>query len=399
MPLPFEQVEGRVTDPTYVISHSFLPFIGYTDKQRRFRKISVSVKCRPIKYCAHFDGYMHSYYAMLLVRAYEAYLSNTRLNKVVIGYRSGIGSNVTMAARAFREIKARGNCVAVAIDITDFFGSIDHAILLANMKRILNESRLPDDWFKIYKSMTKYAWVEISDLCERLSLDKNDLPRPICTVDILRQVVRPIKDNLKIIQQNKAGYGIPQGSPISAVMSNVYMIDFDRQMFALASRIGAYYRRYSDDILFICSPGDEAIVRPVVLDAITCLGEVIAINDDKTEVCHFAQSSGMKITCNNPLTYLGFTFDGTRVMLRGRTLSRYFRRMSYATRHTAKAAIKRNANKIYKRKLFREFSHLGKSNFYSYAKDASLVMEDNTPSRQLRRHFKILDRKLKTSGR
>jgi len=44
-------------------------------------------------------------------------------------------------------------------------------------------------------------------------------------------------------------YGIPQGSALSALLSNIYLVDFDEYMFKLGQTIGFIYRRYCDDIL------------------------------------------------------------------------------------------------------------------------------------------------------
>ena len=74
LPLGYDQAKNLVADPSNIISHSFKPFIGYTDKKRRFTPKSAikhKIKERAIKYCSHLDGYIHAYYARMLVDAYE----------------------------------------------------------------------------------------------------------------------------------------------------------------------------------------------------------------------------------------------------------------------------------------------------------------------------------------
>lgn len=398
-PMGFEQAKRLVSDPAKVAVHSFKPFIGYTDRKRKFTPKSeknYKIKKRPIKYCSHHDGYIHSYYAKELVDAYELFLSTMDWGKCVIGYRAGLGTNIHLAKNAFKEIRKRNTCVAIAIDISDFFGSIDHAILLENLKRVLGYERLPIAWFKVFSSMTKYAWVESEDLVKKLSIDPKKPPKPLCAIDEFRALRKADNSFVKV---NENAHGIPQGSPISAVLSNVYMIDFDAACFEYIKSIGGFYRRYSDDIFIVCKPEYEEAVRTHITNKISELGSAISISADKTEISHFTQQEGGVQVCDQPISYLGFTFDGARTTLRARTLSRYYRRMTYASRRTAKVARDKSATKVFKRKLYRQFSHLGKSNFYSYAKRASSILEDETPKRQLRRHIPILHRKLRNRGK
>ncbi|HEX8015252.1 MAG TPA: reverse transcriptase domain-containing protein, partial [Flavobacterium sp.] len=47
--------------------------------------------------------------------------------------------------------------------------------------------------------------------------------------------------------------GIPQGLPISAVLANLYLFDFDLDIVnRWVKPHNVYYRRYSDDIFIVC---------------------------------------------------------------------------------------------------------------------------------------------------
>lgn len=399
LPLGFDQAKELVSNPSKVVSHSFLPFIGYTDSKRRFTPKSEKKyvnKERPIRYCSHRDGYIHSYYAMHLAEAYESFLSKAVWAKSVIGYRSGVGTNIHMAKNAFNEIRKRETCVAIAIDISNFFDSIDHAVLLETLKQVLDCDRLPEDWFKIFKSMTRYAWVESEELANALGIDRKNPPKPLCSIAEFR-AIRGADETF--VKTNNNTFGIPQGSPLSAVLSNVYMIGFDEACFDFIKSVGGFYRRYSDDIFVVCKPEHEQAVRSFIETKISELGGAMEISKDKTEVSYFTRLNGKVVICDRPISYLGFTFDGVRTTLRPRTLSRYYRRMTYGSRRAATSARKKFSSKVFKRKLYRQFSHLGKSNFYTYAKRASAILEDEMPRRQLRRHFKVLDRKIRNRGK
>lgn len=310
LPKSFEEALAIVTDPTRVQRHNFLPFIGYVDVKRRFRsekspdrsipkklrKKIISRKERPLKYCAHTDGYIHAFYAHSLQPLYEAHVCGAALSGSVLGYRSGIGTNIHMAHDAFCEIAARQTCCAIALDIKGFFDSIDHQILKDNLCTVLGEARLPSDWYAVYKSMTKFSWINIDDILQLLSIEKDRIPRPICDIKTFRNSVRPSR----AIKTNAHKFGIPQGSPLSAVFSNVYMLNFDKIVMQFTNEHGASYRRYSDDILIICDNQETDRLISFVSEEITKLGTSISLSDDKTELSRFGMDGNTQV-CDKPI--------------------------------------------------------------------------------------------------
>lgn len=245
--------------------------------------------------------------------------------------------------------------------------------------------------------MTKYSVVSLESLCSHFGYDQKNVPHPLIAdkaraMDELR--------NGGLINVNRKPHGIPQGSPISAVFANVSMIEFDAALLAWAESTSSEYMRYSDDILIITDKKNEAAALLTVSNAAKAIGSGLIINKEKTEISRFSRYE-TEIRADLPLTYLGFTFDGINVSLRHRTISRYYRRMTYATRGSVRGA--RKAGQLpadaFRRSLFRDFSHLGRSNFYSYAKKADNKFFRSIVKRQLRRHFLILLRKLEQRGR
>lgn len=404
LPLNYDAALSKVSDPSFIAERAFWPLIGFVDSKRRFRKEAgvavVSTKDRPLRYCSHIDGYIHSFYANNLISSYENFLAENDLEKFVIGYRRGLGTNIDLAKSAFDEIRRRESCCVIALDINSFFDSIDHIVLKKNLCQILGESRLPLDWFKVYKSMTQFSWVELSDLAERLKFAPDSAPRPICSSETYRKVIRG-DDGLhtSLVKRNANAFGIPQGSPLSAVFSNVYMTTFDLACARYFTSVGAFYRRYSDDIIVICDAEASAAALDFIKAELGKLGPSMSINDSKTEVSRFTRLASGVFDCDAPVTYLGLTFDGRRALLRSRTISRYYRRMTYASRQTLRSAKKSSSGKVYLRSLYRDLTHLGSQNFYTYAKKASKILDDRSAVRQLRRHFQILKRKLDNGGR
>ncbi|MFK5281447.1 hypothetical protein ACI3PL_17985, partial [Lacticaseibacillus paracasei] len=71
----------------------------------------------------------------------------------------------------------------------------------------------------------------------------------------------------KIQVSKKHEIGIPQGTSMSAVLANVYMIPFDHAMKTLAQSYGGIYRRYSDDfVLLIPKAVSRSSIRTVIRD-------------------------------------------------------------------------------------------------------------------------------------
>lgn len=403
LPLPFYDAAKLVNDTARVAKHGFFPFIGFTDTKRKFRtdphqdralpkklrKKIVKVKQRPLKYCAHVDGYIHSYYAFHLQRLYEAFLENERLGQCVLGYRSGLGTNINLANDAFREIHQRRDCCVIALDIEAFFDSIDHFVLKQNLKFILGVDRLSDDWMAVFQSMTKFSWIDQADIEKAIGIPWAQLPRRVCSIEDFRGILR----QRGFIQQNKKNYGIPQGSPISAVLSNIYMLEFDKEVMNFVQKFGGSYRRYSDDILIICPRDEHQKILSLFNCAIVKLGKSLKINEDKTEIAFFSMINNSQ-TCSKMLSYLGFSFDGERKLIKSATLSRYYRRMTYRARSAKNRAKDLKSSTVFKRALYSNFSHLGRAGIYSYARRAASTFEDESPKRQLRRHMKILHREL-----
>lgn len=220
--------------------------------------------------------------------------------------------------------------------------------------------------------------------------------------------------------------GIPQGSSISAFLSNLYLMEFDSLIYKLSQEQNFIYRRYCDDLLVICPSGLADKINKVVLDEIGKYG--LEIQDKKTEVIEFKKNSKGFIRSFDKkklsklgaagyteqkfyknLQYLGFEFNGQNIYIRPGSLSRYFRKMKGRITKTIMMArgSKSKSDKVFKAQLYHRYTHLGKKNFLNYAYKASqkyfLNSEGkrkegmNSPSirRQIKAHFDILKRELR----
>ncbi|MFK4512447.1 hypothetical protein LPJ38_00505 [Bradyrhizobium daqingense] len=164
------------TDPKAVASHTFYPFLLYSDRWTRFAPLGKQgdVKLRPIRYSARGDAYIFSYYRHVLSRAYEAALASNALSDSILAYRrimdeDGKGKcNIHFARDAFDTISKLGNCCVVALDISGFFESLDHDRLKAAWCELLGVKKLPEDHFRVFRAITRYTVVEKQAVYERL---------------------------------------------------------------------------------------------------------------------------------------------------------------------------------------------------------------------------------------
>lgn len=348
-------------------------------------------------YAAHLDAHIFSFYSQILSNRYEEMLEGSSISKNVLAYRrfSPSKTNIDFAVEAFEEIPMRLPCIAVAFDIEDFFGSIPHKELKEKWKQLLGKDLLPGDHFSVFKAITKYAWVDKKELYKALGIGRRRAKklqptgeRVLCSGKEFREKVR----KAGIIMKNLDQKGIPQGAPISAFLSNLVMIDLDQKLSSIAEQLGGVYRRYSDDILFIGSEEVIDVFKTAFEEELEKLG--LKVNHNKTEIAKFWKDAE-NIFSDRPLQYLGLTFDGQKILLRCRTLSRFVRRRKRAIRQTGAIARKRNPaeskTKLFKNSLYERFSHLGKKrSFFSYVRRAKRISGSGKLLRQMRRHWKAL---------
>lgn len=383
-----------VKSPLNVAHHAFLPLISYDihsfkisiDKDGNVQK---KIKERPISYASHIDSHIYSYYAELLSNVYEKALHELQLKESVLAFRTLGKSNIDFANTAFEKIKAHGDCTAIAMDISGFFDNLDHVILKSMWCKLLQENSLPNDHFNIYRSLTKSSTVNRDLLYAALKISRNN-PKStgarLCDIKTFRDKIR----GLGLIKTNSTGKGIPQGTSISALLSNIYMLDFDKKIKDIVVSISGEYYRYCDDMLFIIDSDKTSELISIVTKSISELK--IEINDKKTEVRNFHVYSGVQ-KCDKPLQYLGFIFDGERKLIRSAALARFSGRMKAGVRLAKKTHQKANLieekngvakTPLFKKKIYERYSHLSKRNFITYGHKAANIMGSNAIKKQLK---------------
>jgi len=396
-PVSLSTATRLVTCPKRVAKHPFFPLIHYT-----IRSLKISVddkgqvekkwKDREIKYASHLDSHIYSFYAKELAKLYESEVSKRMLNANVLAFRSLGKSNIDFADDVFELIKAKGRCSVIGLDISGFFDNLSHTVLKNQWSRLLDVKQLPEDHYKVFRSLTKFAYVDRNTLYKNMGISRNNPKNgryKICSPSEFRDLVR----SKGLVKTNGNTFGIPQGTPISALLSNIYMLDFDTQMKAVLEEQGGHYFRYCDDMLFITSNEFRDGVEKIAVDEIKKLE--LEINTKKTEKRDFYRYGGLlKCKGNKSLQYLGFTFDGERKLLRSAAIAKFSGRMRAGVRLAKKTVKRLNYENIIagnpevvqlrKKKLYERYSHLGKRNFMRYGYRAAKEMNSKAIKKQLK---------------
>ncbi len=379
-PLSAEAATSYALDPATVSRHAFFPFMLYEQKWNLFAKKGQlgKPKVRPIRYAARRDAYVYARYRHILAERLENELRVRSIENSVLAYRRVVGPagtgkcNIHFAKDAFDRIKMLRDCCVVALDISSYFESLDHNYIKHVWSRIIGEPRLPADHYNVFRNITRYSFVDKRAVMERLghfgpkrttSTGKTingyltpfrEMPTQLCTGAEFRKIIAANGSLPSIIETNYKNYGIPQGAPISDVIANMYLLDFDTVLHAAVTSAGGYYTRYSDDILII-APGGEVEGRhwmDFARSEIAKYGSKLVIKEEKAAMYEY-KDEGSRLSFRrihgtqgrNGLEYLGFRFDGNKYYIRDSTISNLYRKVARSARREANALARRYPDK------------------------------------------------------
>lgn len=209
--------------------------------------------------------------------------------------------------------------------------------------------------------------------------------------------------------------GIPQGSPISGVLANIYMMEFDLAMRQLIEEENnGLYMRYSDDIIIVLPNIEEGVFRKIydsIINEINAIPNLI-LEDKKKNIFYYEHQKVLNINNyylektsknSNIINYLGFSFDGVDVTIRQKTQAKYYYR-AYGKIKTIKrnAFMTKNNNKVSKKELYRNYSERhgnaenSNGNYIDYVKRAESVYEGEKKIANIRkRHMSKIALRLK----
>lgn len=314
-----KDVLGYILNPKNVAKHSFLPLIFKEIKQRRYKesefngvlrrshkkqteegKIVSNTKIRPILYATHIDAHIYSYYTQKIITPkYESYLKkNIMLSDSITAYRRieaddklKFKNNVHFAKDVFDEIKKRENCVALVLDIENFFPTLNHKKIKLAWAKILGYKTLPKNHYNLFKAVTRFSYVNLKDLktinghFDEKELAKHKKNGKHTFFDNIQDLLDSniiIHKNQKKNKSTKELMGIPQGLPISALIANIYMLAFDEVVVnELTEKHNVFYRRYSDDIVVLCKENQIDFVEDFIVKEVKKID--LTISKEKTE--------------------------------------------------------------------------------------------------------------------
>jgi group II intron reverse transcriptase/maturase len=197
-------------------------------------------------------------------------------------YAYRAGRNASQAVVEVGKLLYQGRADVVDADLADYFGSIPHAELLKAVARRVVDRRV----LHLIK-----MWLEC---CVEETDDRGGKTRTT--------------------QAKDSGRGIPQGSPISPLLANLYMRRFvlGWKKLGLEQRLGSRIVTYADDLVILCKRGraEEALTQMREI-----MGKIkLTVNEEKTRICKVPQGE---------FDFLGYTFGRVYSMATGEAFHSY----------------------------------------------------------------------------
>lgn len=411
-----DNAERYITNPKKIARHSFLPLIRYDKKiikridgkNPEANNRPIKIKNREIMYAGHWDNFIYKYYADMINGYYNAFCCSNNIDECVTAYRNNKQgkSNIDFAAEIINGVFNMEAAYVLVGDFTNYFSNLNHQLLKENIKHVMNTDKLSADWYNVFRSITKYGYYD------KLSLIKDRGTDKTLKLQGEKSYFKKVKcfreyQKEKPTLHNKNDYGIPQGSAISAIFANIYAIDFDLKLKAIADNYSGIYRRYSDDFILILpkkSVGDIQKLEEIEF-YIRKQASIhkISLQEEKTGLYAYENMAIKNIHDSNDqcLDYLGFVFDGKTVRMRAKSTYKFYRKAKKLVTYAFIVRKNKELKKLpYRKKLYNLYTDYGVNhgrhgNFISYALRAQEKFDAISPGTRNLMASQIKNRKKK----
>ena len=381
--LSMPSIRKYVMDRTKIVTHSVYPFIHFEKKNSRYGKKGPK-KPRELYYCSHLDRCVYQRYAFLLNYQYNIWACENNIDDVAIAYRDSLGkNNIDFAKDAFDAIRSFPQCFILVGDFTNFFDNLEHQYLKKMMCEVLGVERLPQDYFSVFKNITRFSswdWKDIvkaagENIAERGVRKKINSKETVLTKEQFQK-------NKKDIKKNISGVGVPQGSPISAVLSNIYMIKFDKDIKRYVTSKGGIYMRYSDDFIIVLPYERDAEIADFtsyIFSYVESMKGLIDLQKEKTSCYTYKDEVIYEGDQPSSINYLGFLFDGKNIRIRPRAITKYYYRMRRKANTIGRSNwTSSKGRRISAKELYSIYSRNDeKQTFIDYARKAKGILKLN----------------------
>ena len=381
--LSMPSIRKYVMDRTKIVTHSFYPFIHFEKKNSRYGKKGPK-KPRELYYCSHLDRCVYQRYAFLLNYQYNIWACENNIDDVAIAYRDSLGkNNIDFAKDAFDAIRSFPQCFILVGDFTNFFDNLEHQYLKKMMCEVLGVERLPQDYFSVFKNITRFSswdWKDIvkaagENIAERGVRKKINSKETLLTKEQFQK-------NKKDIKKNISGVGVPQGAPISAVLSNIYMIKFDKDIKRYVTSKGGIYMRYSDDFIIVLPYERDAEIADFtsyIFSYVESMKGLIDLQKEKTSCYTYKDEVIYEGDQPSSINYLGFLFDGKSIRIRPRAITKYYYRMRRKANTIGRSNwTSSKGRRISAKELYSIYSRNDeKQTFIDYARKAKGILKLN----------------------
>ena len=381
--LSMPSIRKYVMDRTKIVTHSFYPFIHFEKKNSRYGKKGPK-KPRELYYCSHLDRCVYQRYAFLLNYQYNIWACENNIDDVAIAYRDNLGkNNIDFAKDAFDAIRSFPQCFIFVGDFTNFFDNLEHQYLKKMMCEVLGVERLPQDYFSVFKNITRFSSWDWKDSVKAAgeNIAERGVRKKINSKETLL-TKEQFQKNKKDIKKNISGVGVPQGSPISAVLSNIYMIKFDKDIKRYVICKGGIYMRYSDDFIIVLPYERDAEIADFtsyIFSYVESMKGLIDLQKEKTSCYTYKDEVIYEGDQPSSINYLGFLFDGKSIRIRPRAITKYYYRMRRKAHTIGRSNwTSSKGRRISAKELYSIYSRNDeKQTFIDYARKAKGILKLN----------------------